>query len=417
MKTKQFAKGQLLFKEGDSSATVFRLVSGKAVAIKRTATGEKVVGHVSAGEFIGEMGVLTASRRNASTRFEEDSVVESFTRSEFVQLIRHDPNLGLKLLHALSLRTRAQLALLNDAPAVAATTPLTWPQKVEHALEWINEFLRARWKTLPLLHKTPHVFSAASFPRRVFTKGAVLFHEGEISDQVFWIDKGRVGISRENRNGLLPQMGLIRKAEFLGEMGVLESVPRSATARAASEVTVCLITPNEFFELLRSSPAAFFSVLDALCERARRLQKLTHRAYATQQLLDGTSENVFQVASSIDSMSQLAEQRFLVEAGKMRQFLSTQVDRGNFMKEVYQRHLKGKATAEEMEKANVYLRDYLKMAGLGTLFLLPGGMVTIPLAAKIGKAMGVDIFPSGDEEEKLKGPAPQLRESGPPIKT
>ena len=96
-------------------------------------------------------------------------------------------------------------------------------------------------------------------------------------------------------------------------------------------------------------------------------------------------------------MAQLAEQRFLVEAGKMRQFLSTQVERGNYLKQVYQRYLRGEASAEEMEKANTYLRDYLKMAGLGTLFLLPGGMITVPLAAKIGKAIGVDIFPSSED--------------------
>jgi len=37
------------------------------------------------------------------------------------------------------------------------------------------------------------------------------------------------------------------------------------------------------------------------------------------------------------------------------------------------------------------------MAGVGTLFLLPGGIITVPLAAKIGKALGVDIFPTATE--------------------
>lgn len=397
VKTTPFSEGQYLFKEGQSGKLIYRLVSGRAEVVKRTSAGERVVGAIAPGDFIGEMGALTACLRNASTRFNENSVVEEYSRAEFVHLIRKDANLGLKLLHALSLRTRAQITLLQDAPALPP--PKTLGQKWQVALERVNEWLRGRWKTLPLLHKAPKVFSASSFPRRDFKRGTKVFSEGQLSEQVYWVAKGKVQISRPSAGKGLPHMGVIRPSEFLGEMGVLESVPRSATATALTDVTAYVITPNEFFELLRSSPAAYFAVLDALCERARRLQKLTHQAYAAQGA-GAEGENVFQVASSIDSMAQLAEQRFLVEAGKMRQFLSTQVERGNYLKQVYQRYLRGEASAEEMEKANTYLRDYLKMAGLGTLFLLPGGMITVPLAAKIGKAIGVDIFPSSDENSE-----------------
>jgi hypothetical protein len=69
------------------------------------------------------------------------------------------------------------------------------------------------------------------------------------------------------------------------------------------------------------------------------------------------------------------------------------------MTATYQNYMRGTATREEMEHANAVLRDYLKIAGIGTLLVLPGAPITIPLAVKVGKALGVDILPSEVEEE------------------
>jgi len=38
-------------------------------------------------------------------------------------------------------------------------------------------------------------------------------------------------------------------------------------------------------------------------------------------------------------------------------------------------------------------------SGIGTLLILPGAPLTIPLVAKLGKALGVDVFPSEVEAE------------------
>jgi hypothetical protein len=68
-----------------------------------------------------------------------------------------------------------------------------------------------------------------------------------------------------------------------------------------------------------------------------------------------------------------------------------------------------------MDRANLYFRDYLKMAGLSTLFILPGAPLSIPLAVKLGKAMGVDIFPAeGERSEKTleAPPDPTSRKVG-----
>jgi CRP/FNR family transcriptional regulator, cyclic AMP receptor protein len=53
-----FAEGQVLFREGDPSDCVFRVLSG-AVDVLREIDGEPILlGTVGAGQFVGEMGVV-----------------------------------------------------------------------------------------------------------------------------------------------------------------------------------------------------------------------------------------------------------------------------------------------------------------------------------------------------------------------
>jgi CRP-like cAMP-binding protein len=58
MNRANFAKGKVLFREGDPADSVFRLLSG-AVDILRELDGDPILlGTVGAGQFIGEMGVV-----------------------------------------------------------------------------------------------------------------------------------------------------------------------------------------------------------------------------------------------------------------------------------------------------------------------------------------------------------------------
>jgi hypothetical protein len=125
-----------------------------------------------------------------------------------------------------------------------------------------------------------------------------------------------------------------------------------------------------------------------------------------------SDDSVFGVARSIESVTQLAERRFVDETQRVSKIFKTQIKHGKYIADVYQKSLKGLATKEEMERANAYFRDYIKMAGLGTLFLLPGGLITIPLMIKIGRSMGIEILPGtkdDPDEIKKKSPADKVQ--------
>jgi len=397
--------GHTLFNEGERSDFVYRLVSGQVEITRRVPGGSTVVGQIKPGEFIGEMGVLVVCPRNGTARLTADSEVEQFTRAEFLDFISKDAAMSARLMDALSLRTRSQVELLKQLPDLRKV-PRGFGPVFRHRLtllaDWLHQALRACLKSVPFTGWARSVAIKPGLPERVFKKGSYLFEEGDPSDQLFWIRSGRVRIMKRMEGSVHRQIGVAGKNEFVGEMGVLESLPRSASALAVTEVVVAVISQHDFSESMQTSPSAYFTVIDSLCERANRLRQLIRRLSAAHGNSEDADESIFEIVRSVDSVAQLAEQRLVDETLKVRRFFNVQLENGRYMSNIYQKSLRREASKEELERANAYFRDYLKMAGIGTLLILPGAPLTIPLAVKIGKAMGVDILPGEVAEPKTQ---------------
>src|SRR5215831_18349759 len=111
----RFAKGQILFREGDSADCVFRLLNG-AVDILRELDGDPILlGTVGAGQFVGEMGVVDNRPRNATARAANEIEVEILTPTEFLDQIARSPRAASELIRRLSQRLReADDRIVND---------------------------------------------------------------------------------------------------------------------------------------------------------------------------------------------------------------------------------------------------------------------------------------------------------------
>jgi hypothetical protein len=98
--------------------------------------------------------------------------------------------------------------------------------------------------------------------------GQVLFSEGDPADSVFRVLRGTVDILRE-LDGEPILLGTVGPGQFIGEMGVLENRPRNASARAAGEVEVEILSPSEFLDNMASSPRAARELIQRLSQRLR----------------------------------------------------------------------------------------------------------------------------------------------------
>src|SRR5258708_3376744 len=254
---KDLSSGQILFREGAASRHIYRVVSGEIEVSRRMADRIAVLGRVGPGSFVGEMGTLVWTPRNGTARAVADTVLRRYRRSEFLDEVVRDPGLSAQVLNGLSLRTRAQIEFLRGAPA---------PHKPASASQRVVEALRSLLKRLPRQGALRAAIVRSGFARCEFESGSTLFAEGATSDGVFWIESGRVLVPTRDASGADRRAGRARAGEFLGEMGVLESLPRSATAVATTPVTASTMSPEEFAALLRRSPAAVLTVIDAFCD-------------------------------------------------------------------------------------------------------------------------------------------------------
>src|SRR5437763_982024 len=129
--------------------------------------------------------------------------------------------------------------------------------------------------------------------RTHFAEGQVLFREGDPPDSVFRLLSGSVDILRE-LDGDPILLGRVGAGQFIGEMGVVENRPRSATARAASEVGVEILTPTEFLDQIARSPQAARELIQRLSQRLRQAddrivndERRSNRAQQAQTDADG----------------------------------------------------------------------------------------------------------------------------------
>lgn len=107
-------------------------------------------------------------------------------------------------------------------------------------------------------------------------KGDVIFREGMIGDYAYIIEKGLIDISII-RNGKTVLLGKRGPAEVLGEMAIIDSQPRSATATACESSELIIISREQFLNRLNKADPVLSMSLNVVLERFRKtLALLNH---------------------------------------------------------------------------------------------------------------------------------------------
>lgn len=103
---------------------------------------------------------------------------------------------------------------------------------------------------------------------REFADGDLIFAEGDDSREMYVVVAGEVVVSKASPKGDVV-LAVLKKGEFVGEMSLLESLPRSATARARGQTELLAIHPGGFLLKIRRDPTFAFEMLQALSRRIR----------------------------------------------------------------------------------------------------------------------------------------------------
>jgi CRP/FNR family transcriptional regulator, cyclic AMP receptor protein len=108
------------------------------------------------------------------------------------------------------------------------------------------------------------ILAGAGAPAREFKAGEVIFKEGDAAAEFYVIQNGRVDIRLGNR-----LLGTVTDHGIFGEMALIDTAPRSATAIAATDVKIVPIGEKQFLFLVSQTPHFALNVMRVLARRLR----------------------------------------------------------------------------------------------------------------------------------------------------
>ncbi len=201
--------GTTFIHEGDEdSDAAYVLVSGALqIYVTESGGGEMALDRIEPVRWVGELALLDggSGRRNASVRTDGECELLKVDRDDFRSLIEASPALREKLANHYQDITQANMAKRSQLFRLLSESDIGGDQE-----------------------------------RRVYSAGETVFEKGDPSDSVHYILWGEAELMTDDAPGA--QSVRLGPGQSFGETALINDTPRTATARAASELTTLVIS-------------------------------------------------------------------------------------------------------------------------------------------------------------------------------
>jgi len=304
-----YNSGSLIYAKGDNADKVFILQNGKvSLVYNDIETGEDVRDQVQPGEFFGVKSALGRYPREENAIAVADSAIMVFTIPEFETMAMSNTRIILKMLKVFSNQLRrihTKVSSLLETEPVKPDEGLYMlgekylkQKRYSHAKYVFSNYLSyypdsekeaqaikslkiaetsmarspdANKAKAPAQNAEPKPAPAmemAAFARftQYFHTDEIIFCEHEPGNTFFFIQTGKVKIVK-NAGDIERTIDILQPSEMFGEMAILESSPRTATAIAVEEVTALEFNAQNFEILLHGNPQIAFRLLRLFSKR------------------------------------------------------------------------------------------------------------------------------------------------------
>jgi CRP/FNR family cyclic AMP-dependent transcriptional regulator len=109
-----------------------------------------------------------------------------------------------------------------------------------------------------------------AFLRR-YAAGQLLFTEGEPSDHLYVVRRGRVRILVRSMHGDDMTLSVLGPGDVIGELSMIDGQPRSASAEAISSAELVTLPADDVRAALRADPVLLMAAAAELAATVRRL--------------------------------------------------------------------------------------------------------------------------------------------------
>jgi CRP/FNR family transcriptional regulator, cyclic AMP receptor protein len=106
---------------------------------------------------------------------------------------------------------------------------------------------------------------------RAFGPNETIFLKGDEGRGLYFVRNGRIKICVNDCDGKELIFTYLSAGDLLGEIAILDGLPRSAGAVAVTRVETFYLDRRDFLDFLKSSPQACIDIIVSLCKDLRRV--------------------------------------------------------------------------------------------------------------------------------------------------
>jgi len=239
----RFETGQVVFQRNDYTNSVYVVFDGAVrIHVSEDGSGDPIL---EQGAFFGELGLLSGRRRGATVSAARSAILVEMPRRTMLKL-------------------RAAVASLRntmDREAVVRQLQANMLPNIDQSV--VREL-------------------AQETEVRTYSKGELLFEEGDEGDCMHLVMKGSIAIEKK-AGGRTVTLSYLPPGNYVGEMALISGEPRGASARAVVECkTICLL--RESFDRIVSQHPEVRQDLEAIYNK-----RVEESARASQQKQYATS--------------------------------------------------------------------------------------------------------------------------------
>jgi CRP-like cAMP-binding protein len=286
---KSYGKGALIYIESDEeSDDVFVLEAGE-VELTGTPGMPRYRSLLGPGDIFGFTSCLCRRPRMETAFARTGCTCAVLERERFLESVQSNPELAGRIISYFAQELRAFDAMVaspSDDEARAADDETRLYElagyfqkkgKAAHAQHALGVYQRRfpdgsrRAEVAVRLAALAGTIGAPVRPTqsglsRVFSDGQMIFCEYEPGEELYIIKSGKVEILKMNPPEQI-LLSVLREGDIFGELSIVSSSPRSATAVSAGETTLLPVSRESLPSVFGKSPATVGRILAALSQR------------------------------------------------------------------------------------------------------------------------------------------------------
>jgi CRP/FNR family transcriptional regulator len=109
---------------------------------------------------------------------------------------------------------------------------------------------------------------------RKYSKGQVIFFEGDMSDKLYIINKGSAKTYTYTKEGKEQILYILSEGDFIGDLSLLKKDKYDFNAEALDDTNVCILSKDDFDRVIKENPSITLNILEYVHDRILRLERL-----------------------------------------------------------------------------------------------------------------------------------------------